>query len=212
MRSLIRISFLFLLFTSVILSQGFDVKAKGVQTFSFKDDKGRNQATFHSITPLDEVDGLSTQVSGKVSFNISDVKNTLHGEISLPTESLGTGIRMRDKDLKEPKWLDAEKYPTISFKIKKILDVQKLEPNKLKVKVLGGFNLHGVTNDITAEVTMTYLDESQATEAREPGDLLGVTGNFSITLSKYNVQNMVLGTRVSDNIDIGVNIVGTNKF
>ncbi len=212
MRSVIRISFLFLLFTSVILSQGFDVKAKGVQTFSFKDDKGRNQATFNSVTPLDEVDGLSTQVSGKVSFNVSDVKNTLQGEISVPTESLGTGIRMRDKDLKEPKWLDAEKYPAITFKIKKVFDIQKLAPNKLKVKVLGGFTLHGVTNDIPAEVTMTYLDESQATEAREPGDLLGVTGNFSITLSKYNVQNMVLGTRVSDKIDIGINIVGTNKF
>ncbi len=212
MKSAIRTSILFLLFTTVIFSQGFDVKAKGVQTFSFKDDKGRNQATFHSVTPFDEVDGLTTEISGKVSFNVSDVKNTLQGEISLPTESLKTGIKMRDKDLKEPKWLDAERYPTISFKIKKVLDVQKLALNKLKVKVLGSFNLHGVTNDIPVEVTMAYLDESQATEAREPGDLLGVTANFSITLSKYNVQNMILGTRVSDNIDIGVNIVGTNKF
>ncbi len=212
MKSVISLSFLFLFITATIFPQGFDVKAKGVQKFSFKDDKGRNQATFTSITPLDEVDGLSTQVSGKVSFNVSDVKNTLQGEVSVPTESLGTGIRMRDKDLKAPKWLDAEKYPTISFKIKKVLDVQKIAPNKLKLKVLGGFTLHGVTNDVTAEVTMTYLDESPQTETREPGDLLGVTGNFSITLSKYNVQNMVLGTRVSDNINIGVNIVGTNKF
>ncbi|MDR3625554.1 MAG: YceI family protein [Ignavibacteriaceae bacterium] len=194
------------------LPQGFDVKAKGTQTFSFKDDKGRNQATFHSITPFDEVDGLTTEISGQVSFNIKDLKNTLKGEISLPTESLKTGIKMRDKDLKEPKWLDAEKYPVISFKIKKVIEVKKTAPNKLTVKVIGDFYLHGVTKEIQAEVTMMYLDESAATQAREPGDLVGVTGNFSITLSKFNVQNMILGKRVSDNIDIGVNIVGTNKF
>jgi polyisoprenoid-binding protein YceI len=203
-----------LIFTCFItaLPQGFDVKAKGVQTFSFKDDKGRNQASFHSITPFDEVDGLTSEISGQVSFDVKDVKNTLKGEISLPTASLKTGITMRDKDLKDPKWLDAEKYPVISFKIVKVTDVQILAPNKLKVKVTGDFNLHGVNNEIPVEVTMTYLDESAATEAREPGDLLGVTANFSITLSSYNVQNMILGKRVSDNITIGTNIVGTNKF
>lgn len=211
MKKTIELFFIVLLLTVSAAAQGFDVKAKGDQTFYFKDDKGRNQATFHSITELDEVDGLSSEISGKVSFNISDVKNTLKGEISIPTASLQTGIRMRDKDLKEPKWLDAERYPTISFTIKKVLNVKKLAPNKLDVKVLGGFKLHGVTNEITVDATMTYLDESPATEAREPGDLLGVTAKFAISLPKYNVQNMILGTRVATKINIGVNIVGTNK-
>lgn len=211
MKKTAELLFFILILTASVMAQGFDVKAKGVQTFYFKDDHGRNQATFHSITPMDEVDGLSSQISGSVSFNVSDIKNTLKGEITLPTESLQTGIQMRDRDLKEAKWLDAERYPTISFTIKKVMDVKKLAPNKIEVKVLGGFNLHGVTNDITVDATMTYLDESPATEAREPGDLLGVTSKFSITLSKYGVKNMILGTRVADKIDIGVNIVGTNK-
>jgi hypothetical protein len=59
---------------------------------------------------------------------------------------------------------------------------------------------------------MTYLNENAKTRVWEPSDLLGVTANFSITLSKFNVQNMILGKRVSDNVDIGVNLVGTNKF
>jgi len=212
MKLILKTFFLILTCFITALPQGFDVKAKGTQNFSFKDDKGRNQATFHSITPFDEVDGLSSEITGQISFDVKDVKNTLKGEISLPTESLKTGIKMRDKDLKEPKWLDAEKYPVISFKIKKVLDIKKIASNKLTVKVSGDFYLHGVTKEIQTEVTMMYLDESAATQAREPGDLVGVTGNFSITLSKFNVQNMILGKRVSDNIDIGVNIVGTNKF
>jgi polyisoprenoid-binding protein YceI len=85
------------------------VKAKVVQIFSLKDHEVRSQATFHSMIPFDEVDGLTTDISGHVSFDVKNVKNTLKGEISLPTESLKTGIKMRDKDLKEPKWLNAEK-------------------------------------------------------------------------------------------------------
>lgn len=212
MKSILKILFVTLICIISISAQGFDVKANGAQTFSFKDEKGRNQATFHSITPFDEVDGLSSEISGKASFDVKDVKNTLKGEISLPTESLKTGISMRDKDLKAPKWLDAEKYPVISYKIKKVTSVKKIAANKLLVDVLGDFNLHGVTQEIPVDVTITYLDESPATEAREPGDLLGVTAKFSITLSKFNVQNMILGKRVSDNIDIGINVVGTNKF
>ena len=211
MKKVNKLIFFTLVFSTIALSQGFNVKAKGSQTFYFQDDKGRNQATFHSITALDEVDGLSDKISGQVSFNISDIKNTLKGKISILTASLKTGISMRDRDLKEPKWLDAEKYPSISFTIKKVLNVKQLAPNKLDVKVLGDFNLHGVTNEITVEATMIYLDENPETEAHEPGDLLGVTAKFSITLSKYNIQNMILGTRVADNINIGANIVGTNK-
>ncbi len=211
MRKINKLILFTLIYSSIALSQGFNVKAKGNQTFYFKDDKGRNQATFHSITALDEVDGMSNEISGQVSFNINDVKNTLKGEISIPTASLKTGISMRDRDLKEPKWLDAEKYPTISFTIKKVLDVKQVDPNKLDVKVLGDFNLHGVINEITVDATMIYLDESPETEKREPGDLLGVTAKFPITLSKYNIQNMVLGTRVADKINLEANIVGTNK-
>lgn len=201
-----------ILSVAAAFSQGFDVKAKGNQTFSFKDDQGRNQATFHSVTPLDEVDGLSTDISGMVSFNVEHVDSTLQGEITITTQSLKTGIKMRDKDLKESKWLDAETYPKISYKIKKVTKVEKIAPNKLKVDVIGDFTLHGKTNEVPVEATMTYLDQNEQTLQREPGDLLGITAKFSITLSKYGVQNMVLGSRVSDHIDIGVNIVGTNKF
>jgi polyisoprenoid-binding protein YceI len=212
MKSILKIFLVALICYITIPAQGFEVKAKGEQTFSFKDEKGKNQATFHSITPFDEVDGLTSEISGKASFDVNDVKNSLKGEISLPTASLKTGIAMRDKDLKAPKWLDAEKYPVISFKIKKVTSVKKIAVNKLLVSVLGDFNLHGVAKEIPVEITMTYLDESSTTEAREPGDLLGVTAKFSITLSNFNVQNMILGKRVSDNIDIGINVVGTNKF
>ena len=210
MKKLFLISIFSLIIISSLTAEGFDVKAKGEQIFNFKAD-GRNQASFTSITPLDEVDGLTTQISGKVSFDVKNIANTLKGEISIPTSSLQTGIALRDRDLKAPKWLDAERYPTISFKIKKVLDVKIISTNKLKLKILGDFTLHGITNKVTVETELTYLDESPQTEARAPGDLLGVSAKFSITLSNYGIQNTILGKRVSDYININVNIVGSNK-
>ncbi len=212
MRTTIKIFIFSILFFFTAYSQGFNVKATGVQTFSFKDDKGRNQTTFTSITELDEVDGTSNDVSGTVSFDVRNVANTLKGEISISTASIKTGIAMRDRDLRAPKWLDADQFPTISFTIKKVTGVTKLADNKLQVNLIGTFFLHGVKNDIPVTATLTYLDESQVTESREPGDLLGVNAKFQIMLSKFGVKNMILGSRVADKIDIGVNIVGTNKF
>jgi|YelNatPaOPRAMG01_1025707.scaffolds.fasta_scaffold00458_27 polyisoprenoid-binding protein YceI len=210
MKKIYLISFFSFIIISSLSAEGFNVKAKGEQIFYFKAD-GRNQASFTSITPLDEVDGLTTQISGKVSFDVKNITNTLKGEISLPTSSLQTGIALRDRDLKAPKWLDAERFPIISFKVKKVLNVKIISANKLKLEILGGFTLHGITNDVTVEAELTYLDESPQTEARAPGDLLGVTAKFSIILSKYGIQNTILGKRVSDNININVNIVGSNK-
>jgi hypothetical protein len=57
---------------------------------------------------------------------------------------------------------------------------------------------------------MTYLDENEETKKRAPGDLFGVQAKFNIVLSDYNVDNLVLGQKVSDNIEISANIVGSN--
>ncbi len=50
--------------------------------------------------------------------------------------------------------------------------------NKLEAKVTGDFTVHGVTKEVTTTVTMTYLDESEQTKQRAPGDLLGCSGYF----------------------------------
>ncbi|MEJ2105309.1 MAG: YceI family protein [Ignavibacteriaceae bacterium] len=205
-------TFLIVFATVLVLSaQGFKVKATGEQTFDFQDKKGRNQATFFSTTPLEDVTGLSNDVKGKVTFNVSDIK-TLKGSISIGTGSLKTGIDLRDEHLRSKNWLDAENYPEITFTIKKVSDVKIVADNKLEAKVTGDFSLHGVTKEVVADVTMTYLDESEQTQQRAPGDLLGVQAKFNIVLSDYDVENMIVGQKVSDNIEIKVNVVGSNAL
>ncbi len=209
MKTLIKTFTLFALLASASLAQGFNVSASGEQNFSFSDKYGRNQATFFSTTPLEDINGLTNDVNGSVTFDVGDL-STLRGTISLSTASLKTGIDLRDEHLRSANWLDADSYPEITFAIKSVSNIESVESNKLTAKVTGDFTAHGVTKEITADVTMTYLDESEQTQKRAPGDLLGVQATFNITLSDYEVDNMVLGQKVSDNIEMGVNIVGSN--
>jgi polyisoprenoid-binding protein YceI len=117
MKRTLKFIILTLFVVSTALAQGFKVDATGEQTFSFTDEHGRNQAMFFSSTPLEDVTGLSNDVSGSVTFDVSDV-STLKGSISISTASLRTGIELRDGHLQSKNWLDAESYPEITLVIK----------------------------------------------------------------------------------------------
>jgi polyisoprenoid-binding protein YceI len=212
MKAIINSLVLSLLIMTVAFAGGFNIDSKGEQTFSFKDKMGRNQATFFSTTPLEDITGMSSDVWGTVSFDIEDVENTLNGEVLISTASLKSGIDLRDEHIRSADWLDAEQFPTISFNIKKVTGIEKIEDNEIKVKVLGEFTAHGVTKEVESEVTLVYLEENEMTKMKAPGDLLGVRASFNINLADYGVQHMVLGKRVSEEIEINVNIVGSNKM
>ena len=209
MKFMIRL-FIILIISSVMLfAQGFKVKATGEKTFTFLNDNPRNQATFFSTTPFEDFTGLTDDIKGTATFNVSDI-STLKGSFVVTVASMKTGISLRDKDMKSEEWLDAEEYPEITFTIKKVSDIKTTEDNKLQAEVTGDFTVHGVTKDIVTDATMTYLDENEKTRAVAPGDLLGVEAKFTITLSDYDVDNIVLGRKVSDKIDVTVNLVGSS--
>jgi len=207
MKKTLSIFAVIMIFTASIFTQGFKVKASGEQTFKFTDNK--NQATFFSTTPFEDITGLTNNVKGSVAFNVSDLK-TLQGKISVSVSSIKTGIEMRDGHLQSAGWLNAESYPDISFEIKKVSDLKSVADNKVTAKVTGNFTLHGVSKEVLADATLTYLDESEQTKMRAPGDLLGVQAKFIVKLSDYGVNNKVVGQKVSENIEVSVNVVGSN--
>lgn len=198
-----------MIFTASIFAQGFKVKANGDQTFNFQDKAGRNQTTFFSTTPLEDITGLSGDVKGNVTLNVSDVKS-LKGKLTVSVASIKTGIDLRDEHMRDAGWLDAAKFPEITFEIRKVSDVKVVADNKVTAKVTGNYTMKGVTKEVTADATLTYLDESETTKSRAAGDLLGVQAKFNVKLSDYGVNNKVVGQKVSENIEVSVNIVGSN--
>ena len=209
MKAILKTSLFALVAITFSFAQGFKVSTTGEQTFNFKDK--RNQTTFFSTTPLEDVTGISNAVSGKVTFDLSDI-TTLKGSISIPVSSLDTGIELRNEHLASPNWMDAESYPNITFKIKSVSDVNVQADNKLTAKVTGDFTAHGVTKEVVADAMMTYLVESEQTKQRAPGDLLGVQASFNIALSDYDIENMLIGQKVAEEVKIDINMVGSNAM
>ena len=207
MKTIIKTVIVLLTAVSISFAQGFKVKASGEQTFNFEDK--RNQVKFFSTTPLEDITGISNAVKGKVTLNVSDIKN-MKGSISIPVSSIKTAIDLRDEHLRSENWMDAENYPEISFVIKSVGDVKVAADNKLEAKVTGDFTAHGVTKEVVADVSLTYLDASEQTKQYAPGDLLGVQAKFNISLSDFEVENMVVGQKVSESIEITATLRGSN--
>ena len=138
MKIIVKTFVMLLIAVSASLAQGFKVKASGEQTFNFEDKYGRNQASFFSTTPLEDITGISNAVKGKITFDVADI-NTLKGSVSIPVATIKTGIDLRDEHLRSDNWLDATSYPEITFVIKKVGDVKVSVDNKLQAKVTGDF-------------------------------------------------------------------------
>ena len=68
-------------------------------------------------------------------------------EATIETASIDTANQKRDDHLRSPDFLDAAKFPTMTFKSKKI---ESAGPGK--AKVTGDLTLHGVTKEVVLDV------------------------------------------------------------
>jgi polyisoprenoid-binding protein YceI len=191
-------------------AQNFKVPAKGVQTFGIKDQAGRNQAIFYSKTTLEDITGTASGLSGTVSFDPANVAGTIKAEIAVDITSMKTGIAMRDEHMQGEKWLNAAKYPTIVFSLKKLKNAKSKTPNSMEAVATGDFSMRGVTKSLDIQVTLTYLTESEQTKKRAPGDLLGIRGRGKLSLTDFGIKSEVVGLKVSDRIEFELNAVGSN--
>ena len=85
-----------------------------------------------------------------------------------------------------------------------------ISDTKLTAKVTGNFTLHGVTKVIIADVKAMLLEESEKTKSRMKGDLLSFRASFGVKLSDFEVENNIIGNKVADDIEVGINMVGSN--
>lgn len=92
------------------------------------------------------VRGAFTKVSGSVQYDAANPEKSSI-QATIETASVDTRVEMRDNDLRSPRFFDAQKYPTITFKSKKV------EPAGAgKLKVTGDLTIRGVTKEVTLEV------------------------------------------------------------
>jgi polyisoprenoid-binding protein YceI len=70
-------------------------------------------------------------------------------EVTMPLANLDTHVSALDEHLKKADFLDADKYPTVTFKSSK---VEPLGGNKFKVT--GDLTVHGVTKAVVLDATL----------------------------------------------------------
>ncbi len=95
---------------------------------------------------ISSVRGQFDKVAGTITAKDND-PSSVAIEATIDTASIDTRSSDRDADLKSANFLDVAKYPTMTFKSKKI---EAAGPGKWKV--IGDLTLHGVTREVTLEV------------------------------------------------------------
>jgi polyisoprenoid-binding protein YceI len=85
-------------------------------------------------------------------------------DVTLPLANLDTHVSALDEHLKKPDFIDADKYPTVTFKSTK---VQAAGGNKYKVT--GDLTVHGVTKPVTLDATLNKSGDHPMTKTPTVG-------------------------------------------
>lgn len=178
-------------------------------TFDFKDPKGVNNAVFKLDAPLEAISGNTTGISGTVTFDPAAPEAT-RGKIAVATSSLHVGNPLQQEHMLGDKWLDAAKYPEISFEAKGLKNV-KTNGDTTTADVTGTFSLKGVSKEITTPVKLTYLKDKLAQRVpNQKGDLLVIRANFSIKRGDFGIMPGQMEDKVSNTIELTLSIAGAS--
>ncbi len=188
-------------------AQGF-TSASGEKIVTMNDKVNKNQFIWVSDAPLENTRGSSEAVTGTLTMNPGNL-STIRGTISTQVSTMKSGNDTRDHHLKSPEWLDASRYPLISFTIASVSNVT-VSGNAATGMAAGTFTMHGVTKQMSIPFKMTYVPESAKTRERAPGDLVMISADFNISLKDYNIagQEGTIGSKVGESIKITAQLFG----
>jgi len=119
--------------------------------------------------------------------------------------SIDTGLEMRDKDLKGPRFFDVEKFPSMIFRSQSIE-----RAGKDGYVVHGTLEMHGVRRDVTIPMTQTV---PRMPDTAWGNMRVGVTGVVKLKRTDYGINgNEFWGNKtLSDEVEVEINILG-NRF
>lgn len=141
---------------------------------------------------------------GKLSYDPGKPENATV-EATLDPKSVDTREAKRDEHLRSADFLETEKFPTISFKSKRVKKDGK------KIDVIGDLTIHGVTKEVTLAV-----DEING-PAKDPwgGTRVGATAKTKINRKDFGLQwNVGLeagGILVGEDVNITIEAEFTQK-
>lgn len=148
---------------------------------------------------LSNVRGEFTKVAGTIRYDPENPASS-SVEAKIDVSSINTRDAQRDTHLKSPDFLEAEKYPEITFKSRRV------EVQNGGGKVIGDLTIHGVTREVTLDV------EGPTEELKDPWGFQRVGGSATTKISRKDfgmtwgpaleTGGLVVGDEVKITIDI----------
>ena len=194
-RSLALASFVALTFASLAPVAAMET------TYHFGVSPQNTNVTFESETDFETILGSTREIRGTA---VVDLEGGLaRTTLEVPVESLRTGIDMRDEHLRSGMWLDAKKYPTISFSS---TAARKVDDTRWEIS--GTFSMHGESRELSTIVEVRPIPADIAKNAGlGKGDWIRITAPFEVKLSDFGVViPKKPAQRVNDNWTVKVQV------
>ncbi len=178
----------------------------------------RDDLKFTSRAPLERITGRASKIRGSVA--IPDPEKLLGASVDAWFEvdltTIDTGIALRNEHMRG-RFLETNTYPTATLKLNEVMSavvaddaqpdgVRSVDALELgvptRVSVHGSFQLHGQEREIVLDdLTITHVEESEATRGVRPGALLSIVGSFVLRLQDYDIERpRGLIMRLSDKV------------
>lgn len=129
------------------------------------------------------------------------------GAFRLAAASLKTGLALRDEHLLSESWLNAERFPDITFAVAEARDIRLVERSadfeRWSLTLVGDLTIRGVKQRITIEkAELRIMPKSDETKSLAPGDLMTLTCAYDVRLRDFGIDGTVLGLAIAERIKI----------
>lgn len=155
----------------------------------------RTKVTFVIKNAGIAVDGSFEKVSVDFKFNPEDLKESKF-EVTIPTTSINTGNKTRDRHLKKSKYFNVEDCPNLTFKSTRI------EKTNIGYTLFGDLTIKTTTRSVEIEFTIEEYDT-------EPFFL----GSIELDRRDYGVgrNHLILGDLVKIDIRVPYSVNGNSR-
>jgi polyisoprenoid-binding protein YceI len=143
---------------------------------AFQVDRAHSHVNFEIRHLISTVTGSFRDFAGTIDLDRADLAKS-SVDFTIQTASIDTGQEGRDKHLRSPDFFDAEKFPQITFKSKRII-----QKSTEYYDVVGDFSMHGVTKEIILPVKVLGI-----TKGPRGGDLAGFKVDFVLDRKDYGI-------------------------
>jgi polyisoprenoid-binding protein YceI len=171
---------------------------------------GLNRVVFENDAPFEAITGVTSAVTGELKVDLANPSGAT-GSLTIPVESIRTGIPLRDEHMQSDQWLDAKAHPTISFVIDKVETKARslADGKKVEATVSGKITIKGVTKPVKAKAFVTYRKATPETEkVWIKTDVLIVRAVFKLNIRDFGVNppEHIAGVKVADEVEVKVSL------